>query len=361
MKKLVQTITNQFPNLDYCGIVDRNDLNTYESVLQQTNDISGLEYWLEWIRTSKHDLNYSRIHVGSKAQLFIKKVDNDRKLLVINKSENTTLLISFLLDLDCTIETPPQTIINHTEVKVDPKLQEAVRIQKMIIPKEEDIRKHFKNFFVVHQQQDVVGGDFYWYTRKGNRVYLALVDCTGHSLEGAMTSMIANTILNQLTSIDTTNSPKVILSEFYEQLNIYNQQAAETEGNYGVGAEIGLFCLDYDEQLIKFSSTGIPAFIKYVDRIELLKPKKTMSFEHLSETLVDQSLNMTGIERIYSFTDGVSDQFDAEDRKKLGRKGVQRIIESEGEFNSNYYRSQLNSWKGNNMQYDDMTFMGLAI
>ena len=157
MKKLVQTITNQFPNLDYCGIVDRNDLNTYESVIQQTNDISGLEYWLKWIRTSKHDLKYSRIHVGSKAQLFLKKVDNDRKLLVINKSENTTLLISFLLDLDCNIETPPQTSINHAEVKVDPKLQEAVRIQKMIIPKEEDIRKHFKNFFVVHQQQDVVG------------------------------------------------------------------------------------------------------------------------------------------------------------------------------------------------------------
>ncbi|MAE84212.1 MAG: hypothetical protein CMB80_15835 [Flammeovirgaceae bacterium] len=362
MNKLVQTISEHFPNLIYCGIVDKRDTKTYDLIQQSFNSTIKVDNWLNWIKSSKKSISYSRIHVGNNIQLFVRKIDENRHLFIINEEENTTQLISFLMELkidssDVVISSAP----NISKKSEDPKLLEAVRIQNMIIPKEEDIKQHFKNFFVVHQQQDVVGGDFYWYYRKDDRIYLALVDCTGHSLEGAMTSMIANTILNQMKDQMGQLSPKELLIKFYEQINDYNEKSVDESGNYGVGAEVGLFEFDYDKQLISFSSTGIPAFIKYNDRIELLKSKKIIEFDNLDELLINETIEMKDVLGIYSFTDGVTDQFDSEDRKKLGRRGIQRIIEEEGTFDSSYYLDKFNTWRGDNMQYDDMTFMALAI
>lgn len=362
MKKLIQHINDQFPELSYCGTIDKSNPQSYEEIKTSFSSNKNIASWLDWIKTTKQSINYTRIHIEGNLQIFLRKIDATRHLILLNEKENTTQLISFMLNLDYSPESEAITPAPKEDTKqVESKLLEAVRIQKMIIPKEEDISKHFKKFFVVHQQQDVVGGDFYWHAQIGNKTLLALIDCTGHSIEGAMTSMIVNTILNQLAIQANSKSPSELLIEFYMHLNSYNEKAANSTSDYGVGAEIGLFCFDYDQQNIKFSSTGIPAFIKYSDKVELLKPKKVLDYNNLSETLSDQSLEMTDVQGIYCFTDGVSDQFDASDRKKLGRKGIQKMIEEEGAFNANYYRTELNNWKGSNMQYDDMTLLGLAI
>jgi len=41
-------------------------------------------------------------------------------------------------------------------------------------------------------------GIFYWFHDKGDKIFLAVVDCTGHGVPGALMSMIGNSLLNKI-------------------------------------------------------------------------------------------------------------------------------------------------------------------
>ena len=74
----------------------------------------------------------------------------------------------------------------------------ALRIQNAIIPKEQEIQKHFPESFVLFRPKDIVSGDFYWFADKGDKKIIVVADCTGHGVSGAFMTMIGNNILNQI-------------------------------------------------------------------------------------------------------------------------------------------------------------------
>ena len=324
--------------------------------------------WLKWLDQNQIAFNDLSVILDNQSHLYAKSVGNQQKLIIHNKKVNATLLNNYLDTLKPELlETPnnktTKNLREEQEEKTskahsDLKLMDAVRIQKLILPKQEDLKKGFKNFFVVHEQQDVVGGDFYWYSRKGDNILLAIIDCTGHSVEGAMTSMVCNSLLNQSISDFDANNIDQVLVNFYNQLNQYNETSSDS---YGIGAEIGLFCFNNKTEMITFCTTGISAFIKRDDGIEHLKSKKVIAYDKIENSIAKTSFPMKGVTGIYGFTDGLSDQFDAADKKKLGSKGILKMIEDEQDFDAHYYLSEINKWKGDNMQYDDITLIGIAI
>ncbi len=71
----------------------------------------------------------------------------------------------------------------------------ARRIQEGILVGEEIVRRYFADGFVLHKLRDVVGGDFYWVREVDGRVYVAVVDCTGHGVPGAFMALLGHTLL----------------------------------------------------------------------------------------------------------------------------------------------------------------------
>ena len=140
----------------------------------------------------------------------------------------------------------------------------------------------------------------------------------------------------------------------------YNEKA-KSSIDYGIGAEIGLFFFNESDQHIKFCSTGISAYLRKKDGIELLKARKIMDYTTIEKAISVFDIDRGEVIELYSFTDGLTDQFDANDAKKLGYRGVKRMIEQEQKFDSNYYKGEIEKWKGINMQYDDITLVGMAI
>ena len=130
--------------------------------------------------------------------------------------------------------------------------------------------------------------------------------------------------------------------------------------SYGIGAEIGVFSFNMKKKKARFSSTGIAAFLRKGDELELIKAKKFLDYSQLDK-LEDHVIDLDQIDGLYCFTDGLIDQFDEADDKKLGYKGVKNMINKEQSFNAKYYSDALNSWKGDNIQYDDITMIGIAV
>ena len=78
--------------------------------------------------------------------------------------------------------------------------------------------KFFKDYFVLYKPQDKIGGDFYWLTSKGDTLFFALADCTGHGVPGAFMSMIGNSHLNEIVIEKKITDPAKILSLLNEPI-----------------------------------------------------------------------------------------------------------------------------------------------
>ena len=53
------------------------------------------------------------------------------------------------------------------------------------------MKEYLPDHFVLFKPKAVVSGDFYWMEKRGNSVFIAAADCTGHGVPGAMVSSLA--------------------------------------------------------------------------------------------------------------------------------------------------------------------------
>ncbi len=363
MDQISSLILDQFPDLEYCEILERTDFENH--IASNKRQLSPeIVDWFDWMGKTNLDMDQFRVQLRDKSGLIFKQVNDSQFLVILNQQESLPMLLTFLRGFNYLQESSQgseEEITTSPATKSDAelKMMDAQRIQQLIIPSLSDMQSSFKGVFVVHQQQDLVGGDFYWYQKVGDCVLLALVDCTGHSVEGAMTSMVCNSLLNQALVAFDPNQVSDFVKHFCGQLEQYNQTTQDMF-NYGIGAELGVFCFNHSSNEFRFASTGISAFLKSNSSLELLKAKKIMQPSQL-ERLQDIVYPMDELEGVYGFTDGLTDQFNALDDKKLGYRGVKEMISNEESFNSNYYQKALSAWKGDNIQYDDITMIGIAV
>jgi phosphoserine phosphatase RsbU/P len=93
-------------------------------------------------------------------------------------------------------------------------LQYASRLQRAQLPQTERFCDRFSDFSVLWQPRDTIGGDLWWISPGDalGRFSVALVDCTGHGVPGAMLSLLASTSLAQIYSHTAEPSPAKALS-----------------------------------------------------------------------------------------------------------------------------------------------------
>src|SRR6202521_4418154 len=51
----------------------------------------------------------------------------------------------------------------------------AQRIQNAILPRNEQIKDWFSDYFILYKPKDIVSGDFYWASKKGSKTIIAAV------------------------------------------------------------------------------------------------------------------------------------------------------------------------------------------
>ena len=91
----------------------------------------------------------------------------------------------------------------------------AKNIQEALLPPLQNLHKELKDAFVLYLPKDIVSGDFYWFAKRNNLRFIASVDCTGHGVPGAFTSIIGNTLLNEIVTEKNITSPAEILNELH--------------------------------------------------------------------------------------------------------------------------------------------------
>ena len=239
------------------------------------------------------------------------------------------------------------------------------RLQRALLPSEENIQKIFGKARVTYLAKDIVAGDFYWVKQSGNWSYLAVGDCTGHGVPGALVSMIGMNALNQAISFERGGATAEIL-------NFCRREVIRTFGEQGYqgirdGMDIGILALNLSEGKATWSGANRPCWYWNGETWLLLDADRQSvswsdSMRDFSELHIE---NIKCGDRFVLYTDGLTDQFGGEKGKKLGAKQVKSFFYSNQYVDVNQQHSDLEElwlkWKGAQEQTDDLCFISIEI
>jgi serine phosphatase RsbU (regulator of sigma subunit) len=243
----------------------------------------------------------------------------------------------------------------------------ANRIQNAILPDGTELRNCFANSCVVYLPKDIISGDFYWSHRRGNLVFLAVVDCTGHGVPGALMSMIGNNLLNQVIVEHHVTSPDIILQKIDLELErLLTRGRMSTTINDGM--DMSVCMVDRDTNTVSFAGAQQSGLFFHAGEHSILESTK-LTIGGLSTGSTKQfkltSMNYVAGDRVYLLSDGFQDQFGGSRGKKYFRKNLlTRIIELQNrpiDEHGLVLTEEFLDWKGDEMQMDDVTIVGIEL
>jgi serine phosphatase RsbU (regulator of sigma subunit) len=94
----------------------------------------------------------------------------------------------------------------------------AEQIQKAILPSSKEMGAALAEYFIFHKSLERLSGDIYWFTQRGDKIFVAVVDCTGHGMGGALLSMFGNWTLDKLVKERHLCDPALILQGLHSEV-----------------------------------------------------------------------------------------------------------------------------------------------
>lgn len=241
----------------------------------------------------------------------------------------------------------------------------AKLIQNALLPLEEYERDVLPDHFIIYKPKDIVSGDFYWFFKKENIVYIAVVDCTGHGVPGGFLTMLGTSFLNEINSTSQVLSPAKILNKLREKIITDLSQA---DGKNKDGMDISLLKLDRENYSAEWAGAHNPLYFinPENEHMEVMKgDRQPIGYTEAQSPFTNHKVKLQKGSLVYLFTDGYADQFSSKSGKKIGYKrfrdelyAIQKLPMNEQKA---YLISFFEEWKGNESQIDDVCVIGLRL
>lgn len=260
--------------------------------------------------------------------------------------------------------------LHRKNKQITDSLVYAKRIQKAMLPSNEEISSVFPKNFILYLPKEIVSGDFYWLSQTSDYVFFAVVDCTGHGVPGACMSMMGNTLLNQIVNESKIYEPSEILNHLDREV-IKTLRQDEGNDTQEDGMAISLIRYDKKKSEIAFAGAGqkIIAFTNgelqslatsfcSIGGMHVFKQAKNITFEETTFPVVSGTT-------IYLFSDGFMDQFGSDEKKRFstGRFTEMLIAMQPLDMPEQFLNisRQFDAWKGNEKQIDDVLVVGIQL
>lgn len=244
----------------------------------------------------------------------------------------------------------------------------AKKIQNSILPNLIEIKKHIPNLSVYYKPKDIIGGDFYWFFKKGDFHYIATIDCTGHGIPGALMSMTVHSLLNEIANSSKIESPSQMLSLLHEKITIALRQ--HRGGEYSQdGCDLSLLRLDFKNKELTYTGAHNDIYMYDGTSLTTLKVTKKsiggLSMLGVSEPTREFSENTIAIPKgnlVLLTSDGIPEQLNS-DNKAFANNELQTIITEMYTLDSdeitNLIESRISEWMKGVKQQDDQLMIGL--
>jgi serine phosphatase RsbU (regulator of sigma subunit) len=247
-------------------------------------------------------------------------------LIVLIKQFNAKKKANIVLaQINKELETK-NNLITHQKKEITDSIMYARRIQSAILPPEELLEKELPEHFILYMPRDIVSGDFYWVSERGDKIYVVTADCTGHGVPGAFMSMLGTSLLNQII----TNNPNMPVNEVLDDLRDQLIKSLHQTGKVGEnkdGIDLVLYTINKTDLSLSFAGANNPLIIiRNAELIELKPDKMPIGIHDKNEHFSQQNFQLQKGDCLYSFSDGYADQCGGEKGKKFMIKKLKQLL-----------------------------------
>ncbi len=241
----------------------------------------------------------------------------------------------------------------------------AQRIQQSILQTPELLKEYFNESFLLYKPKDIVSGDYYWFYEDEIYKYVAVVDCTGHGVPGAMMSMVANSMFKEVFMNRKIADPSEILKALDEELakTINKNQDA----TFNDGMDVSLIRIDKTTNELVFSGAFRSVLISRQNEITELKGSRYPIgfYSGIEKEFETKTFQLQKDDTIYLYTDGFIDQFGGQKNKKLNKSNFKDLLNTINDMTMDeqeaFLEYSFNNWKQDLDQTDDVLVVGIRI
>ncbi len=258
---------------------------------------------------------------------------------------------------------------NHIEKQkqeIEDSIIYAKRIQTAAMPAHDYMQKNLPEHFVLFKPRDIVSGDFFWASKREDKIIITAADCTGHGVPGAFMSMLGISFLNKIVNERGVTDPGEILNQLRKNIIQALKQDEQSEDNSKDGMDISMTVIDLTKRKFYFSGAYNPLFIiknKEAKTIEADRMPVAI-YEHLTPFSV-QEFDMGDADMIYMFSDGYPDQFGGNKGKKFMktrfRNLLSEISDKDMKTQHDILDKTIEEWRGAEAQIDDIVVVGVKL
>jgi serine phosphatase RsbU (regulator of sigma subunit) len=243
-------------------------------------------------------------------------------------------------------------------------LRYAKLLQEALFHDPEALKEIFPESFLYYSPRDILGGDFYWFEKVGNKAIVACADCTGHGVPGAMLSVLGVNKLHETIKMLEISSPDQILNRLNN--GIYKALGKKRDKKMNDGMDIALYSVDLDTKMLEYAGANNPLYIIREKKLfEIKADKQGIGTSDDPDLYTNCVFQLNKGDMIYSFTDGYFDQFGGEKGKKFMTKQFKELLISLSDKDMTVQKEGLDQtikdWMGEYDQVDDMCIIGVRV
>ncbi len=242
----------------------------------------------------------------------------------------------------------------------------AQRIQAAVLPDHETIKELLDDYFILFKPRDIVSGDFYWFSKKNDKIIAVAADCTGHGVPGAFMSMLGVSLLNEIISANDSITAADILNQLREYIKYTLSQTGKKDEAKD-GMDLALCIIDPLNHEAQFAGAYNPLWLVTNHEMVVYKADKMPIGIHIANEnkFTNNIFHVNEGDVLYMFSDGYADQFGGPESKKFKsgcfRDLVLEIHQKTMEEQKEILDRTIEEWRGDGPQIDDIMVMGIRI
>ena len=259
---------------------------------------------------------------------------------------------------------------NNLLAKQKEEITDSIRyaslIQKAALPAKDFSDNILPEHFIYFKPRDIVSGDFYWMSRTDDHIIVAVADCTGHGVPGAIVSMLGISALTKITGKMEKPKADEILNELRREIiHILNPVGSANIRQDGM--DIALVVISEKDRKLDFAGAFNSLYmIRNGELIEKKADKMPIGiYIKQDRPFTSNRFDYLPGDTIYMFSDGYADQFGGDNGSKFKSKNFKNLLTEINCFSLEKQARILEKthmeWKGTHRQIDDILVMGIKL
>jgi PAS domain S-box-containing protein len=297
--------------------------------------------------------------------------------------EHGVLKKLIIIDSDVTERRDAEDQLKEKNKEILDSINYAKRLQEAILPTTSTMRKHLPNSFVLYKPKDIVAGDFYWMEEMDGYTYLAVADCTGHGVPGALVSVVCSNALHKATIEEELKEPGKILDRVAE---LVIDRFGKNDREVRDGMDIAFCRLNKNKTELAYAGAYNPLWIissantLTVDEMSSVSPVVNQNNKNLFEIKANKQpigwhenrtefqthyITITPGSSIYLFSDGYADQFGGVKGKKFKTANLKKLFlklhNQQSDEQCKLLNETFENWRRQFEQVDDVCIVGIQV